>query len=73
MSSHSKYFLYTQQAFVFYLLRYFCNVQEHIVTFFSLERFLYPLGAFFVVFVYFLDNIGLKNFYTIFIYMKKKS
>ena len=38
MSSHSKYFLYTQQAFVFYLLRYFCNVQEHIVTFFFCRK-----------------------------------
>ena len=25
-------FLYTQQAFVFHLLRYFCNVHDHIAT-----------------------------------------
>ena len=43
-------FCYTWQAFVFHLLRDFCNVYNHIVAFFSctcLERFWYLSQAFF--------------------------
>ena len=32
-------FFYTQQAFVFHLLRDFCNVHDHIVTFFSFSSY----------------------------------
>ena len=57
--SFCNIFFCTQQAFVFHPQRDFCNAHDHINSFFSyssLERFWYLSWAFFVVFLYFLDN-----------------
>ena len=51
---------YTQPVYFFHLLRDFCGVHGHIVTFFSfssLERFWHLSRDFFIFFLYFLDNI----------------
>ena len=64
--SFYKFLFYTQQAFVFHLLRDCCNVHGHPVAFFIFfffKNILIPFTSFFmfVVFLYFLDNIWLIN------------
>ena len=67
-------FFYSQQAFVFPFLRDICNVHDHIAAFFLFLLLQKDFGIFhdlyFVVFLYFLDNIQLISFYT-FLHMEK--
>ena len=66
-------FFHTQQAFLFHLLRDFCNVHDRIVGFvFFFRKILISFKSlFFVVFLCFLDNIQLVNFQT-FLHITKK-
>ena len=61
-SFYNIFFFYTQQAFVFHLLRDFCNVHDdHIDAFFSFfffRKILISFTSFFLIaFLYFLDSI----------------
>ena len=55
-------FFYRQKAFIFHLLKDFCNAHDHFVAFFLLQKdFDIFHELFFVVFLYFLDNIQLAD------------
>ena len=59
-------FFYTQPVSFFHLLRDICNINNHIVAFFHLQKdfeMFHELS--FVIFLYFLNNIQLINFQTI--------